>query len=180
MEGALLLNALDAGDVDVKVKRFDAAECVRRSVDKVKALASEKALALQADIGTDEVVVVADEEKLEGIWESLVDNAVKFTATGAVSVRVGYGPDNQALEVEIADTGPGMDPEEVVRVMEGLSQADSSPRRRFRGLGIGLRIADRLTQLLGGTLQMQSARGCGTRVTVTIPSHHGAANLSLH
>lgn len=180
VEGVLLLNAVDAGDVDVKIDRFDAARCVRRSVEKVHAAASEKGLALRLEVTAKDLVAATDEDKLERILASLLDNAVKFTASGAVSVTLGRAPEAGAFEVEVADTGLGMEPAEVARVMDGLAQGDSSPRRRFRGLGIGLRIATRLTELLGGKLQMQSEPGHGTRVTVTIPSSQRAANLSLH
>jgi two-component system, sensor histidine kinase and response regulator len=180
VEGVLLLNAIDAGGVDVKIDRFDAAECVRRSVEKVEAAASDKGLALRVHVAADDLVAVTDEDKFERILASLLDNAVKFTPSGVVSVRIGHAEETGALQVEIADTGLGMEPAEVERVLEGLAQGDSSPRRRFRGLGIGLRIATRLTELLGGRLHVQSERGRGTQVTVTIPSHQRAANLSLH
>lgn len=180
VEGVLLLNAIDAGDVDLCIERFDAADTVRRSVERVHATATDMGLDLRVDIAADDLVAVTDEDKFERILAALLDNAVKFTPSGHVSVAIRQAPQLQALEVEISDTGLGMEPEDVARVLQGLSQGDSSPRRRFRGLGIGLRIATRLTEILGGRLDMHSERGRGTRVTVTIPSHQRASNLSLH
>jgi signal transduction histidine kinase len=105
---------------------------------------------------------------------------VKFTHSGMISVATRRAPHTSAIEIEIADTGIGMDRDEVARVMEGLSQADPSSQRHYRGLGLGLRIATRLTDLLGGQLRVASTRGNGTQVTLSIPTRPGGPNPLLH
>jgi signal transduction histidine kinase len=89
-------------------------------------------------------------------------------------------PQPGAVEIEVSDSGIGMQREEIVRALEGLSQADASARRRFRGLGLGLRIATRLIELLGGDLRVRSEAGQGTQFIVTIPARAATQNSQLH
>ena len=97
-----------------------------------------------------------------------------------VSVAVRRAPQPGALEIEVADTGVGMEREEIVRALEGLSQVDASARRRFRGLGLGLRMATRLIELLGGDLRVASEAGRGTQFIVTVPCRPSPSSLRLH
>jgi len=95
-----------------------------------------------------------------------------------VSVRAVHTA--QAAQLEVRDTGIGMAPEERLTALQGLAQGDSSPRRRFRGLGVGLRVATRLLQLLGGSLQATSEAEHGTRFMVTIPDSPQSEPPRLH
>lgn len=180
VEGVLLLNALDAGEITINVEAFDLAETVRRAVEKFQPVASAKGLLLRMEVAAPSLTAIGDEEKVERILWALLDNAIKFTPTGMVSVAVRRAPQPGALEIEVADTGVGMDREEVTRALEGLSQGDPSARRRFRGLGLGLRVATRLIDLLGGDLRVRSEPGQGTHVFVTIPCRPNSPNIRLH
>jgi signal transduction histidine kinase len=180
VENVLMLTAIDSGDVTLDLERIDVGETVRRAVEKFQPAASDKGVLLSADTAFTDLTAVTDDEKLERVLWALLDNAVKFTQSGMISVAVRHAPHATTLEIEIADTGIGMDRDEIARVLEGLSQADPSSRRRYRGLGLGLRIATRLTDLMGGQLRVQSERGRGTQVTLTIPSRPGSPNPLLH
>ena len=97
-----------------------------------------------------------------------------------VSIEVRRAPQPGALEIEVSDTGIGMQREEIIQALEGLSQADASARRRFRGLGLGLRMATRLIELLGGDLRVRSEANLGTHFTVTLPVRANATYQHLH
>jgi len=180
IEGILLLNALDAGEISINIQPFNLGDLVVRAVQKFKALADEKGLLLRSELTSDDLSAITDEEKVERIVWALIDNAVKFTAEGVVSIAVRRGAQPHTLEIEVTDTGIGMHSDEVVRALEGLSQGDTSPRRRFRGLGLGLRMATRLVELLGGDIRVHTERNQGTQFIVSLPArppHHTAAHL---
>jgi signal transduction histidine kinase len=174
IDGVLLLNSLDAGEISLDIRPFNLVETVRRSVQKIQPSAHEKGLLLRLEFAAEELIAVSDEEKVERVVWALLDNAVKFTVKGAVSVEVRRAAQPSALEIEVSDTGIGMDQEEVTRALQGLSQADMSPRRRYRGLGLGLRIATRLVELLGGNIRVRSESNQGTQFIVTLPPRPSA------
>jgi signal transduction histidine kinase len=170
VEGVLLLNALDAGEVSINIHPFNLNDVVARAAEKFRALASEKGLQLRVELPTGGVSVFSDEEKIERTLWALLDNAIKFTPGGVVSVTINPAAQPNSVEIEVSDTGIGMHSDEVIHALEGLSQADASPRRRFRGLGIGLRMATRLIELLGGTVRVRTEVGQGSQFIVTIPA----------
>jgi len=124
---------------------------------------------VRTDLPAAAVSVISDEEKIERTLWALLDNAIKFTPGGIVTVTRRPLPAHNAVEFEVSDTGIGMHSDEATQALKGLTQVDSSPRRRFRGLGIGLRMATRLIELLGGTIRVRTAVGQGTSFIVTLP-----------
>lgn len=174
IDGVLLLNSIDAGEISLDIRPFDLAEMLRRCTQRIQPTAHEKGLLLQIVLPPTPLIAVSDEEKVERVVWALLDNAVKFTARGAVVVEAREGSQPGALEIEVSDTGIGMDRDELMQALQGLSQADSSPRRRYRGLGLGLRIATRLVDLLGGQIRVHSAANQGTRFLVTLPPRPSA------
>jgi signal transduction histidine kinase len=180
VEGVLLLNALDAGEVALNIRPFNLGETIERAVKRFRPVAAEKGLLLRTELTNGALSTISDEEKIERILWALLDNAVKFTPTGMVTVAARRAPQPGALEIEVSDTGIGMQHDEIARALEGLSQADPSPRRRFRGLGLGLRVASRLIGLLGGDLRVRSEAGHGTHLVVTLPARPGISTPRLH
>jgi len=180
VEGVLLLNALDAGEIALNIRPFNLGETVARALEKFRPLAQEKQLLLRTELARSDLGALSDEEKVERVLWALLDNALKFTESGVVAVSVRRAPQAGALEIEVSDTGIGMQQDEVARALEGLSQADPSARRRFRGLGLGLRMATRLVELLGGDIRVRSEANAGTQFVVTIPARPNPAAPRLH
>jgi signal transduction histidine kinase/CheY-like chemotaxis protein/HPt (histidine-containing phosphotransfer) domain-containing protein len=121
-------------------------------------------------------VVRGDPLRLRQILVNLLANALKFTEQGHVrlSVRLephqGVAPGPHArLRFEVADTGIGMTPEQLQRLFQEFTQADSSTTRRYGGTGLGLSITKHLVQLMGGTLEVHSEAGRGSTFTVSLP-----------
>lgn len=148
----------------------------KQIVDDVASLmqvrADEKKLPLRVQYASPiPETVHTDPTRLRQILINLLGNAIKFTSEGEVRlvIRLLREPDSDALlQFEVIDSGIGMTPEQMARLFRPFTQADTSTTRRFGGTGLGLTISKRLTEMLGGTIQVQSAPNEGSRFTVTI------------
>ncbi|QQR44786.1 response regulator [Myxococcus xanthus] len=112
-----------------------------------------------------------DESRLSQVLRNLVSNALKFTESGHVTVSAAPGP-RDTVVFTVQDTGIGIAPEHHERIFEEFSQVESHLQRKAKGTGLGLPLARRLTELLGGTLTVKSALGQGATFTVTLPRVH--------
>ncbi len=114
--------------------------------------------------------VLTDPTRLKQILVNLIGNAIKFTERGSVSVSMGYRPGSgsNVLWFEVRDTGIGMTPEQLEHVFTAFTQGDASVTRRFGGTGLGLRISQRLANMLGGDIVVESKPGEGSVFTLTI------------
>ncbi len=110
-----------------------------------------------------------DGEKLKHILQNLINNAVKFTERGQVTISARYNPKAKAVEFKVADTGIGIQKELLPTIFEMFRQGDSSETRSYGGVGIGLYIVRKFTDLLGGRIDTESEPGKGSIFTVTIP-----------
>ncbi len=136
----------------------------------VRARASRKGLVLSIEYeGSIPQTITSDPTRLRQILLNLVSNAVKFTESGEVKIRVRLRGESAAprIEFEVADTGIGMSSIELERIFEPFSQGDESTARRFGGTGLGLAITRRLCELLGGEIRVESERESGSRFIVS-------------
>jgi signal transduction histidine kinase len=111
--------------------------------------------------------IVTDDSKISQILRNLISNALKFTERGEVRVSARVVGDSVALSV--ADTGIGIDPSDHQRIFEEFTQLENALQPRTRGTGLGLSLSRRLSELLGGTLEVDSALGTGSLFTLSLP-----------
>ncbi|MCL4473361.1 MAG: cell wall metabolism sensor histidine kinase WalK [Actinobacteria bacterium] len=129
----------------------------------------DKGVDLSVDIDPGAPPVLADEDKLDQVLTNLIDNALRYTdAGGKVTVEV-HGQDGK-VAVTVADTGIGIGAEDLPHIFERFYRADKSRSRERGGTGIGLTIAKRYVEALGGTISVSSAPAKGTRFSVLLPS----------
>ena len=162
---------IEAGRVRLETIDFGVKHVTEEAVELFAEAATNKGIELVLDVDPEvPEVVIGDPGRLRQVLINLIANAVKFTETGEVVVRVSRhnssGP-GLALLFEVSDTGIGLSPEEQAKVFSTYSQIDSSTTRRFGGTGLGLAIARMLTQLMGGEIGVQSEKGGGSRFWFT-------------
>ncbi|HXY34556.1 MAG TPA: ATP-binding protein [Planctomycetaceae bacterium] len=123
--------------------------------------------------------VVTDPTRLRQIVLNLVGNAVKFTERGSVQVVGRWRDQNESpplLEIDVVDTGIGMTPDQISRLFQPFTQADTSTTRQFGGTGLGLAISRRLAEMLGGSIKVSSVPGAGSTFQVLLPAPPLAEN----
>jgi signal transduction histidine kinase len=166
LDQLLDISKLDAGIVEPERKIVDIGEMLRMHHAEMRAAFEEKELVavldcpVSARCWTDPALVLR-------VLRNLTENAIKFTQKGQITLRLRIEGSHALLSVQ--DTGRGIPPEEQAMVFEEFYQVDNPERDRTKGLGLGLSIVRRLCNLLGITLELQSAQGQGTTVTLRIP-----------
>jgi signal transduction histidine kinase/ActR/RegA family two-component response regulator len=167
------LAKIESGRLELEEAPFSPAACVDQAVRLVRPAAEAKALALNIHLAPDlPARVGGDVTRLTQILVNLLGNAVKFTSTGHIDLTASSHPRPNTAEVElrfaITDTGIGIHAEQLARLFQEFSQADSSTTRHYGGTGLGLAISQRLAQLHGGAVQVQSTPGQGSTFTLSI------------
>jgi PAS domain S-box-containing protein len=166
------LSRIEAGELQLEAVPFD----LRSLLDAVHAMvrpqAEAKGLELQLDVPAKlPAQVIGDPLRLKQVLLNLVGNAVKFTPSGSVVLRVlqmARADGRATLRFDVMDTGIGIAPEQQRRIFEPFTQADSSTTRRLGGTGLGLSIVQRLVSMMGGQLELSSQLGKGSTFSVTL------------
>lgn len=163
---------LDAGAVDLELAPFAIEDVLRDAADLFALTASAKGLELVLDLPPGlPPRYSGDALRLGQILVNLLGNAIKFTEHGSVHLTVRALADEGAmrrLRFEVADTGIGLTPEQTQRLFQPFVQADSSTTRRFGGTGLGLTLAKRLVELMGGEIGVRSELGQGATFWFTV------------
>jgi PAS domain S-box-containing protein len=157
---------IEAGRVDLEQIDFSPSSVVDETMSIMTDSARQKGLALVCEITPDVPPWLrGDPHRLRQVVLNLVNNAIKFTAQGRVSIRLSASavPDGSRLACEVADTGVGMSPDVLARLFDRFSQGDSSVTRRFGGTGLGLSICKLLVEKMGGSIGVESDIGRGSR-----------------
>ncbi|MCS6853641.1 MAG: ATP-binding protein [Elioraea sp.] len=164
------ISRIEAGKLVIEQVAFRLAEVVRAVLDLAAAAAAEKGLKLEARIAPDVPdTVIGDPLRLKQVLTNLVDNAVKFTAVGGVTVTIDRLSDRDGLAFAVTDTGIGIPASVQKRLFSRFAQADPSITRRFGGSGLGLTICRRLVSLMGGEIGLDSEPGRGSTFRFVLP-----------
>jgi signal transduction histidine kinase len=156
-----------AGSLQRDLVDIDLRTTCDAAVDSIGPLARQRGVQIQVS-SNGPIPVRADPEELELVWTNLLENAVRFTPPSS-SVRVLVDSNPQHGVVEIADSGPGIPPDELPRIFERFHRADASRARDTGGYGLGLSIAKAVIEAYGGSITPRSEVGVGTRMIVSIP-----------
>jgi PAS domain S-box-containing protein len=165
------LSKIEAGKMDLVLETFDISEMldeVRMTIGPMVARNSNTlTIEREADLG----MMHADLVKVRQMLLNLLSNACKFTEQGTITVRAQRmgRQGSEQLEVSVRDSGIGMTPEQLGRLFESFSQAESSTSRRYGGTGLGLALTRRFGEMMGGTVTVESTPGSGSTFTMRLP-----------
>ena len=165
IESLLELARFDAGQEVLKRLRFDLANTVADSVEMVQTLAEEKRVKISSEISS--LQLTGDSERLGQVVTNLLTNAVQYNKSEG-EVRVNLAAQNGLAVLTVADTGQGISPEDLPRLFERFYRADKS-RTGAGNSGLGLSICKAIVEAHGGTIEVTSEVGSGTKFTVRLP-----------
>lgn len=178
------LSKIEAGKMTTESIRFDPAQMVADVESLMRVRAHQKHLSLAVEyLMPFPEEIHSDPTRLRQVLINLVGNAIKFTESGGVRMVVRFESTGEGgwFYFEVIDSGIGMTPEQIERVFQPFTQADSATTRRFGGTGLGLTICQRLAQLMGGDITIQSAAGQGSSFRFRVPvTAADAVKLRLH
>lgn len=180
IDNVLWMTSLNAGDANATLEKFDAREIINETMKRHEKMIREKDLQVIVHAADQDLALVSDRAKVERVFQNVFNNAVKFTSQGEINVKVRPSADKSGVEFEIVDTGVGIEESKIDSIFEPFHQADNSVQRAYSGLGLGLTVARRMAELIGGKLSVSSTPGVGTRVTMSFPSQaNGSSPAAL-
>jgi signal transduction histidine kinase/ActR/RegA family two-component response regulator len=173
LNDVLDVSRIEAGKIDLEALEADPRQLVEQAASLWRPHLTQKGLTLDLDgLQTLPASIVTDPVRFRQILTNLLSNAAKFTERGSVWVETRVdqtGPQAATLHIEVRDTGIGMSADQIGRLFQPFTQADSSIARRFGGTGLGLMISRTLAELMGGSLAVRSAPGAGSCFTLRLP-----------
>jgi len=165
------LSKIESGKMDIEYDSIEVSDIADDMRSLFAPIAREKKIELKISISPAAPShIETDKMRLEQVLKNLLSNALKFTATGYVSMNVAPVKGNESLiKFSVKDTGIGIPKDKHGLVFEAFQQADGSTKRKYGGTGLGLSISRELVKLLGGDIQLQSQPGMGSEFIITIP-----------
>lgn len=167
------ISKIESGKFSIETIPFNLNDSIQKTLSIFEEKARLQGISLDIDLMDDRGVVhLGDPHRLSQVLFNIVGNAIKFTQSGFVRITshlVRKENDICSVSFKIEDTGVGMDMEYLSRVFEAFSQEDASITRKFGGSGLGLSISRSIIQIMGGTIQIESEKGKGTRVDIVVP-----------
>ncbi|MFO1013910.1 MAG: ATP-binding protein [Caulobacteraceae bacterium] len=165
VNGVLDFSRLEAGAVELDPSPFEPLEEARSAAALMSAQAADKGLTMTVVGGGGEGPLMGDAPRMRQVLLNFLSNAIKFTASGGITIRVlreGLEDGAERMRMEVQDTGIGIPADQVDNVFERFTQADASVSRRFGGTGLGLAICRKTIELMGGTIGAESREGQGS------------------
>jgi signal transduction histidine kinase len=161
------ISKIEAGQLTLALEDYSLETMVQQVASATESLARTKGIELKTEIPAGLPIGRGDERRLTQVLLNLVSNAIKFTDTGSVQIRVDMAQDE--FHIGVTDTGPGIAPEDHEKVFGEFQQVDNSSTRKKGGTGLGLSISRKLISLHGGRIDLSSAIGVGSTFTIVVP-----------
>lgn len=169
---------IEAGKLIIEHIEFSLFEVLRKTINLSMLNAHIKGIELVTEVAPNvPEKLIGDPLRLQQIIVNLVNNAVKFTDTGVIIVRISLAEQNTdgcMLQCSVQDTGPGMSPQQQSKLFQNFSQGDDTISRLHGGTGLGLAISRQLSELMGGSIWLQSKEGIGSTFFFTINVEKGS------
>ena len=160
---------IEAGNYTLNIETTDLVSIIQNCLPEHQKLAKEKNLELKSSFSHKKIYVDADVQCVENALNSLISNAVKFTHQGFVEIEVSILEDKNLAICKVKDTGIGISTKYLDHLYQPFSQEDLNVGRNYEGNGLGLALAKRYVERLGGSLLVDSIKGVGSTFTFTLP-----------
>ncbi|TGC09395.1 ATP-binding protein [Methanolobus halotolerans] len=161
------LSKIEAGKMDLNLEEFCISSVAGDTITILSPLALKNNVTVRNEISAS-ITVRSDKGKIRQIFYNLISNAIKFTPDNGC-ITVGAEVLNEVVHVIVKDTGIGISPEDVDKLFQPFRQIDSSYIRKYDGTGLGLALVKKLVEMQGGTIQVESEVGRGSKFVFTIP-----------
>jgi two-component system phosphate regulon sensor histidine kinase PhoR len=168
VDDLLTLSSIEIGGIRLHFKRIDARDPILQAIAVVESKAKEKGLVINKDWPDSLPMIMADHDSIIQILVNVLDNAVKFTNSGSITVSVSQDQ-KEYLSIAIADTGIGIPRNEIPRLGERFYRVDKTRSRELGGTGLGLSIVKHLLKAHNGCIEIESHVGVGTVVKLQFP-----------
>lgn len=163
------ISKIESRRIELEYTEFSPQRVIDEVVDIVGERATRKGLQVRTEIQYPiPKHIKTDHTRLKQILINLSGNAVKFTESGTITVKLSYLIEENKIQYQITDTGIGMNKDDIEKIFKPFAQADSSTTRRYGGTGLGLTVSRELAELLGGTVKCDSEKGKGSTFTATV------------
>jgi signal transduction histidine kinase len=164
------ITRIEAGRMPLNVSSFGVRELVAEVMAELEPIIRRSNLTVTSKVRAALPNLRSDRQKVKQIVLNLLSNALKFTPAGSVTIQATHDRRANQIAIAVRDTGVGIAREDQSKVFEDFRQLDSSPTRGYGGTGLGLSICRRLSQMLGGTIDLASAAGEGSTFTLRLPA----------
>ncbi|MDP2303199.1 MAG: PAS domain S-box protein [Ignavibacteria bacterium] len=171
LDGMLQLSDLETQKLLNKPVKIDFEQIVNSLADKYLDQIQEKGLDFKLDLIFEQIYFYSDPQLLELCLTNLLDNALKFTNSGSITIsaHIINAKENKFVQIKIADTGIGIEEDKIDYIFKAFSQVDEGMSRRYEGTGLGLTIAKRIIELLEGEISVRSKISKGSEFTIRLP-----------
>ena len=170
INGILDLSRKEAGKLSVVLEPLKIREVIGKSIELFRVTAANKGLNLELDVGADcPEFVRLDRTKFIQVIENLLSNAIKFTVSGYVLLAAHVAENGNVLEFTVEDSGLGIPAADLGRLFEPFYYVKDEQHKKQRGAGLGLNIVKEFTELMGGSVAVESEVGRGTKFTLRFP-----------
>ena len=175
------LSKIEAGQMDLHLETFSISDIVRDVVTTIQPLVAKNLNTLEVHVADDLGAMHADPTKVRQMLFNLLSNACKFTDQGTISLYVACETANgvDGIVFGVTDTGIGITPEQMKKLFQPFTQADSSTTRKYGGTGLGLTISRRFCQMMGGDITVSSELGVGSTFTARLPTEVMDSKMDL-
>ncbi|GGD70794.1 hypothetical protein GCM10011514_38630 [Emticicia aquatilis] len=163
------LSKLDSGQMQVNIKQNDLVSFIKVMTSSFSSLAENRKIDFIINQNRSEAIAYYDADKIEKILINLLSNAFKFTSNGGkISVLVNYSEDFKEVEINVKDSGIGINEYKIKHIFDRFYQADSTHQRNYEGSGIGLALVKEMVELHKGSIRVESKEGEGTTFSVKL------------
>ncbi|UUZ91336.1 cell wall metabolism sensor histidine kinase WalK [Paenibacillus sp. P25] len=165
----LQLSRLDSKQAIISKEATVVADMLEEVADRFSFQLEQRAIAVDIDVQPNVKEIMLDRDRIDQVLDNLVSNAIKYTPEGG-HIRIYAGmPEERVLEISVQDNGIGIPKKDLERIFERFYRVDKARSRNMGGTGLGLSIAREIVKAHGGTIQLESELGHGTKVTFTLP-----------